>query len=313
MNPWNPPHYSHSAKKRQANPQQRLQLDIRHRITEHLRHMVSKNPERGSRNATTIAIASSKGGVGKTTTAVNLATAMAELGCHVLLIDLDPQAHVAAALGSPPAPSPTFSDVMLGHLNDVQEVVRLSPTPQLMLAGSDKRLAETEMVLSAKIGKEFILRGALDVARTHHDIILIDCPPNIGTLTLNALCAAEHVIIPADMSVLALEGVSDMLDTVTTLRKRLGQSLNVLGILATRVDVRTKRINESISQSFRDMFAEALFATQIPQNASLNRAHMQGQSVFQYAITSPGAIAYRALAHEVMLKLNANIPKEAVG
>ncbi len=277
-----------------------MAFDLRDRITNRLRNLVATPVERGSCNASTLAIASSKGGVGKTTSAVNLAVALSRRGLRVLLIDLDPQAHVAASLrAEPPAGHGTLADVLLGRLREVREAAYPSRWPNLDLAGSEKSLAETETVLSAKIGKELILDGALVATRTHYDLIVIDCPPNLGTLTLNALCAADQLLVPTDMSVLALEGVGDILAAVDTLRQRLMRNVQLLGILATRFDRRATQTNETIQQSFADLYGDRLLATRIPQSAPLNKAHLAGKPICEYARSSPGAIAYDALADEL--------------
>lgn len=276
-----------------------MALDLRDRIAGRLRNLITTAPEKGDHNATVLAVASNKGGVGKTTTAVNLAVAIQRLGAKVLLMDLDPQAHVSAALRS--SPNGSLADVFTGKLRDVCEAVYPSPWPELDLAGSEKTLAETEVMIAAKIGKELLLDGALAIARTRYDLIVIDCPPNLGTLTLNALCAADYLLVPTDMSVLALEGVSDILNAVDTLRTRLGRKLEVCGIVATRYDKRTTQLNAAIEQSFADLYGTTvrLLGTRIPQTSTINKAHLAGEPILDHAPSSPGAIAYKALASEV--------------
>ena len=280
-------------------------MDIRDRITGRLRKLVRDSVPTGDKRATSIAVASSKGGVGKTTTAVNLAVAFAQKGYKTLLLDLDPQAHVASALRTDSVEQVApISEVLLGRKAEVVEVARRSSITNLDLAGSDKGLAETEMVLSAKIGKELLLAGALEITRSHYDIVVIDCPPNLGTLSLNALCASDYLLVPCDMSVLALEGVSDIFHAVDTVQNRLGRSLEICGVLPTRVDARAKRINADISQSAQDLYGEYLLSTQIPQNSALNKAHLAGKSVFEFDGRSTGAQAYVALAEELEDRLS---------
>jgi chromosome partitioning protein len=277
-----------------------MAFDLRDRIAGRLRNLVASPLEKGSRHATVLAIASNKGGVGKTTTAVNLSVTFQRLGARVLLIDLDPQAHVSASLRAQPAqPGQALSDVLLGRLRDVCEATFSTRWPDLDLAGSEKMLSETETILAAKIGKELILDGALAICRSRYDLIVLDCPPNLGTLTLNGLCAADHLLIPTDMSVLALEGVGDILNCVETLRARLQRHVQVSGIVATRFDKRTTQLNASIEQSFNDMYGDRFLATRIPQSSAVNRAHLAGEPLFDHAPRSPGALAYLELAHEL--------------
>lgn len=277
-----------------------MALDLRERLADTLRGWTAPPIARGRRTAQVLAVASSKGGVGKTTTAVNVALAFARRGAHVLLIDLDPQAHVAAALQlKRGAGYQTLDRVLSGQLREVIEVAVPSPWARLTIAGSDKALGEAEMVLSAKIGKELLLHGALGVTRSHFDLIVIDCPPNIGTLTLNALCAADFLLVPTDMSILALEGVADIVRCVATLRQRLSRPVEICGIVATRVDKRLQGTNTAILNSMTELWGDRLLHTQIPQSASVNAAHVAGRPIFDFAPKSAGAKAYTALADEL--------------
>jgi chromosome partitioning protein len=196
-----------------------------------------------------------------------------------------------------------LSDVLLGRLREVCEVAFPTPHDNLHLAGSDKQLAETEMILAAKIGKELILDGALAATRTRWDLIVLDCPPNLGTLTLNALCAADELLMPTDASVLALEGIGDILAAVELVKTRLARRVRPLGILATRHDRRATQMNDAIRRSIGDLYGGLLLETAIPQCSALNKAHMAGESIFTFDRRSSGAVAYDALAEELAGKL----------
>ena len=199
--------------------------------------------------ARVLAVAAQKGGVGKTTTAVNLAAAMARFrGVRTLLVDLDGQGHVAAALAAQfQDGEPTcLSDILLGHGRDVLEIVHVTRIDNLFVTPSDKGLAATEGILAGRIGKELILRGAIRAARERFDVIVLDCPPNQGNLTLNALAASDACLVPCDMSVLALSGVGDLMAVVDTIRDRLDHPVRVLGVLPTRVDRRNARVTGAV-------------------------------------------------------------------
>jgi chromosome partitioning protein len=295
--------------------------DLRSLLSARLKKLVPLNGaapahERGPHRAEVIAVAASKGGVGKTTTAVSLAAGLAKFHeRRVLLADLDSQGHVATSFrGTVPAHLPHMSDILLegpARRRELLEAAYPSAIAGLDLIGSDKTLNQTESLLSTKIGKEFILRSAIEVTRTHYDFIVFDCPPNLGNLTLNALSAADHLIIPSDLTVLSLEGVGDLLGAVETIRDRLNHRLNVLGILPTRVDRRNKSINEVMEQSLDDLYGDFVFEAEIPVNTAVNRAQLEGITVYEYEPSAKASVAYAAFVDEVLAKLGHGEATEA--
>jgi chromosome partitioning protein len=271
-----------------------------------LKTPVDEIPITGKRHGIVMAVAAQKGGVGKTTTAVNLACAWALAGKHrVLVIDIDPQGHVASSLRDNLRPCRTsLSDILLADRpRDIMDAVVDSDLDNLSMTSPDKQLAETDSQLATRVGREYILKTALANARSHFDVILIDCPPNLGNLTLNALVAADCVLVPCDMSILAFEGVADLLSTVSTVNLRLGQHLEVAGIIRTRVDGRTRQINDAIGGALTDNYGELLLETTIPINSALAKAQAAGLSIFQFQKRSRGAEAYQALAGELEQRL----------
>ncbi len=256
----------------------------------------------GDKRAKVLAISARKGGVGKTTTAVNLAAALVEAGQTVLLADLDPQGHVGSALRAlvPTTPVTPLNEILLAERpRDLLDGVVESHRAGLWLTPPDKGLGEAEGRLTTRVGREIILQAAMATARTRFDTIIIDCPPLLGNLTLNALLAADAVLVPCDMSILALEGVADVLDLVETVRDRLRHPIEIAGVLRTRVDGRNKLQNEVVGQALEDNFGDKLLQTVIPVNSALAAAQTVGQSIFDYRPKSAGADAYRALAVEL--------------
>jgi chromosome partitioning protein len=261
----------------------------------------------GRRRGIVLAVAAQKGGVGKTTTAVNLACAWARAGDYrILVIDIDPQGHVASSLRDNLRPCPTtLSEILLAERpRDLMDAVVDSDLDNLSLTAPDKQLSETDAQLASRVGREYILKTALANARSHFDVIIIDCPPNLGNLTLNALVAADYVLVPCDMSILAFEGVADLLSTVSTVNLRLGQNLAIAGIVRTRLDGRTRQINDAIGGALRDNYGDLLLETAIPINSALAKAQAAGLSIFQFQQKARGAEAYNALASELAARLS---------
>ena len=268
-----------------------------------LRRLV-KTPERhpiGDKHAIVIAISAQKGGVGKTTTAVSLASALARFhGKKVLLLDLDPQGHVNTAIKSQIVPGGgALSSVLEEDGAEVLDAITATSVPGLDVTPFDSKLTATEDLLGTRLGKEFILRDRLKITRTHYDIVVIDCPPNVGNLCINGLVAADYVLIPCDPSPLALKGVNALIDTVSHISMRLNPNIDVLGVLLTRVDGRNTTLNQAIMLEIEETFGPALLPVQIGINSSLARAQHAGKDIFAFDESSRGAQQYMQLAEVV--------------
>ena len=263
---------------------------------------------RGQRNATVVSVAAQKGGVGKTTTSVNLASALVrEHGLRVLLMDVDPQGHVYTAMkkqvhAGGGALSSVLTDERGGR--EVMEIATETMLDGLDVTPCDPRLAGAEDLLGTRIGKEFILRDALQVTRTHYDVIVIDCPPNLGNLTLNALVASDYVLIPCDPSPLAVNGVDALIGTVSTIANRLNPNIDILGLLMTRVDGRNTTLNETVRSQLEAAYGEVMLDVNIGINNSLAQAQMAGMDIFEFDPRSRGAKQYSILANTVNDLLN---------
>ncbi|HOJ22499.1 MAG TPA: ParA family protein [Armatimonadota bacterium] len=246
-----------------------------------------------------ISIANQKGGVAKTTTTVNLGAALAEAHQRVLLIDLDPQAHLALSLGLNPddLDASTFNVLAEPSVGFPRIITPISEG--LALAPADINLSVAEQRLGGTIGREQILRDKLREVQADYDYILIDCPPSLGVLTVNALAASQRVIIPVQAHYLSMKGMQLLIETIGLVREKLNPQLEILGILLTMVDVRTRISNQAI-EALRGMFGDKVFRVMIRQNTKVIEASARGVPVLKSASSSPPAQAYRQLAREVL-------------
>ncbi|MBM4388469.1 MAG: ParA family protein, partial [Deltaproteobacteria bacterium] len=200
----------------------------------------------------------------------------------------------------------TLSEIILGRGRDLMSVVHSTAIPNLYFVPSDRDLHQTDGVIGGKIGKEFILKGCMKIARTHFDYIIIDCPPNLGNLTLNALVASDYCIVPSEMSMFSAEAVNDFMLTIETIRERLNHDIVLLGILLTKVDRRNLKVNESVMKTLRYNFGEHLLPVEIPVNSAIAHSQIQGKPIILTAPESKGAAAYDELVSLVSRRCRGN-------
>jgi len=250
--------------------------------------------------ARVIAMCNQKGGVGKTTTTINLGAALAEVGRRVLLVDFDPQGALSVGLGVPVNElDVTVYDLLIGRGHDIRDVIQHTKWEGLDVLPANIDLSAAEMTLVNEVAREQILARVLRPVVDDYDVVLIDCQPSLGLLTVNALTAAQGVIIPLECEFFSLRGVALLVDTIDKVKERLNPSLEISGILATMYDARTVHCKEVFSRVV-EAFGDTVFQTVITRTVRFPETTVAGQPITTWAPTSSGASAYRDLAKEVL-------------
>lgn len=283
-------------------------------LTTGLRSVLYRAPkyETSEHDAVVIAVCSQKGGVGKTTTSTSIGYELAETQKkRTLIIDLDPQGHVETSLTTMIRPGQRYrsmSKILRDQHPDISSGLVSTDSEYLHVTPGDKQLADASIWLDHhRARKEFILRDILEPVLPYYDYIMLDCPPYMGNMMLNGLVAARFCIIPSDMSILSLEGVSDMLNGLEVVKRRVNNDLALLGILLTRVDESNVDLNRLIRGRFEDQAQGYLFDTRIPYDHALSRSQYAGNPVALYEPGSAGARAYRAVVEELVNRVDAAI------
>ncbi len=256
-----------------------------------------------------IAVINQKGGVGKTTTTVNLGAGLARRGYRVLMLDMDPQANLTVHVDKRPDLEGNTLTNLLVDDRPLEELVQTTNTPGLFVVPSDTSLAGVEQELANRIGRETILREALEKFAQQHafDFLLLDCPPSLGVLSANALVAAEHVVIPMQAQYLSLQGMAKLIEVIQLVQKRLNPSLRVAMVLPCMVDSRTN-LSTEVLREIEQHFGGQLARTRIRNNVKLAEAPSFGRTIFEHAPDSNGARDYEAVADELLVALGVAAP-----
>ncbi len=252
-----------------------------------------------------ITIANQKGGVGKTTTAINLSAALAHRGKKTLLVDLDPQANSTIAFFDPGDITATMFDVLSDAHLEMAKVLKPTKDPLLFVAPGRLALAKLEQILAGHFDAPYKLKDALSPVQRDFDFIILDTPPSLGILTVNAMVASTHLLVPIQAAYFAIEGTDDLLETYERIRARPNPELKVLGVVITLFDKRTN-ISRDTHGQIRSVFGEVLFRTRISKNVRLEESPAYKETILTFAPKSPGAVEYKKLAAEVIQRVEEN-------